>query len=78
MLAYSHGMRENAMISYEPLWDTLNRRNMSTYDLIYKQGMSANTVYRIRHNQAITTKTLNELCFILKCTVSDIIEYVED
>jgi len=66
------------MISYEPLWDTLNRRNMSTYDLIYKQGMSANTVYRIRHNQAITTKTLNELCFILKCTVSDIIEYVED
>lgn len=66
------------MISYEPLWETLNRRDMSTYDLIYKQGMSANTVYRIRHNQAITTKTLNELCFILKCKVSDIIEYIED
>ncbi len=66
------------MISYEPLWNTLNQRNMSTYDLIYKQGMSANTVYRIRHNQAITTKTLNELCFILKCTVSDIIEYIEE
>ena len=38
------------MISFSPLWDTLNRRNMSTYDLIYKNGISANTIHRIKHN----------------------------
>ena len=65
------------MISYAPLWKTLNRRDMSTYDLIYKCGLSANTVYRLKKGEAITTKTLNELCFILHCPVSDILEYVE-
>ena len=66
------------MISYAPFWETLNRKNMSTYDLIYKQGLSANTILRMKHNEAITTNTLNELCFILQCEVSDIIQYLND
>lgn len=65
------------MITYEPLWKTLNERNLSTYDLIYKEGFSSNTVHRIKHNKPITTKTLDELCFILNCSVSDIIIYEE-
>ncbi len=65
------------MITYDPLWKTLNDRNMSTYDLIYKHGLSANTIHRIKNGKAITTTTLNELCFILKCAVSDLIEYRE-
>ena len=63
------------MISYEPLWATLNRLNMSTYDLIYKYGLSSNTIHRMKHGEVITTKTLNELCFILNCSVGDILEY---
>ena len=65
------------MITYDPLWKTLNDRNMSTYDLIYKCGLSANTIHRIKNGKAVTTNTLNELCFILKCSVSDLIEYRE-
>ena len=65
------------MITYDPLWKTLNDRNMSTYDLIYKCGLSANTIHRIKNGKAVTTNTLNELCFILKCAVSDLIEYRE-
>jgi len=66
------------MISYQPFWDTLNKKGVSTYDLIYRQGVNANTVHRIRRGEAITTKTLDELCFILNCGVSDIIEYREE
>lgn len=65
------------MISYKPFWNTLNQRDMSTYDLIFKHGLSANTVHRMKNGKDITTKTLNELCFILKCSVSDILEYRE-
>ena len=65
------------MITYDPLWKTLNDKNMSTYDLIYKYGLSANTIHRIKNGKAVTTNTLNELCFILKCSVSDLIEYQE-
>lgn len=63
------------MIAYDPLWKTLKDRNISTYDLIYKFGLSANTIHRIKNGKPITTSTLNELCFILDCSISDVIEY---
>ena len=64
------------MISYRPFYDTLLRKGVTEYHLIYKQGMSANTIHRMKHGMAISTKTLDELCFILDCQVSDILEYV--
>lgn len=66
------------MISYDPLWKTLIAREMTTYDLIFKQGLSANTIHRMKHGKAITTKTMDELCQILNCSVSEIIEYRVD
>ena len=63
------------MISFDPLWKTLISRNMTTYELIYKQGISANTIHRMKHGKDITTKTLNELCDILDCTVGEVIEF---
>ena len=65
------------MISFAPLWETMKKQSVTTYDLIYKNGISSNTVHRIKNNSAITTKTLDELCFILNCKVSDIIIYIE-
>ncbi len=66
------------MISYEPLWRTLNEKDMSTYDLIYRHGLSANTIHRMKSGKPITTKTLDELCFILQCPVSAVLEYREE
>ena len=61
------------MISYEPFYRTLLKKNITEYQLIYKEGISANTLYRMRKGYPITTKTLDTLCFILDCEVSDII-----
>ena len=36
------------------------------------------TLYRMKHGEAITTKTLNTLCEILDCSVSEILEYQKD
>ena len=66
------------MISYKPFYKTLIRKNITEYHLIFKQGFSANTIHRIKQGKAITTKTLDELCFILDCQVSDIIEYQKE
>lgn len=67
-----------SMISYKPFYDTLYRQGITEYYLIFKQGLSANTLHRMKHGEAISTKTLNVLCEILNCSVSDIIEYVPD
>ena len=59
------------MISYKPFYETLLRKGVTEYYLIYKQGMDSNTIHRMKHGKAITT-TLNTLCEILDCRVEDI------
>lgn len=66
------------MISYRPFYQTLLTKGVTEYNLIYKQGMDANTIHRMKHGKAITTKTLNTLCEILTCRVEDVLEYVPD
>jgi len=61
------------MISYKPFYDTLLQKNITEYHLIFKEGISANTLYRMKKGESITTKTLDSLCFILDCEVSDIL-----
>lgn len=61
------------MISYEPFYQTLIKRNITEYHLIFKEGISANTMHRMKKGLSITTKTLDTLCFILDCEVSDIL-----
>ena len=61
------------MISYKPFYETLINKNLTEYHLIYKEGISANTLHRIKKGLPITTKTLDSLCFILNCEVSDIL-----
>lgn len=66
------------MIIYTPFWETLKKKNMSTYTLIHKHNMSSSTINRLRHNKPISTTTLNDLCNFLNCQISDIVEYVYD
>ena len=66
------------MISYAPFYKTLLKKGVTEYYLIFKQGISANTLHRIKQGKHITTKTLDELCFILDCDISDIIERVSE
>ena len=66
------------MISYEPFYQTLLRRGVTEYYLIYKQGVESHTLHRMKHGKPITTKTLNTLCEILDCRVEDVLVYIPD
>jgi len=66
------------MISYKPFYTTLLDKGITEYELIYKHGLSANTINRMKHGKPITTTTLDTLCFILNCRVEDILLYEEE
>ena len=66
------------MISYKPFYDTLFRKGSTEYHLIFKQGFSANTFHRMKKGEAISTKTLDALCYALDCEVSDIIKFEKE
>ncbi len=63
------------MISYEPMWNTLQNKGITKYQLIYYYGLSSNTLRRMSHNEAISSTTLNELCLILDCSIDDIMKF---
>jgi len=66
------------MISYKPFYETLFKKGLTEYYLIFKQGFSANTLYQIKKGLAISTKTIDELCYALDCEVPDIIKFEKE
>lgn len=66
------------MISYEPFYNTLKEKNISTYKLINQFGLSRSLLDRLKHNKPISTVTLNDLCTFLDCKVEDVVVYIKD
>lgn len=66
------------MISYAPLWRTMKEKSATTYTLRYKGGISGSTILRLQADESVSTNTLDALCKILNCSLSDIAEYVPD
>ncbi len=66
------------MIVFNKLWETLKEKGISQYKLINEYHISTGQLDRLRKNANVNTYTLNQLCNILKCDLSDITEYIPD
>lgn len=63
------------MICYDPLWETMKRKKATTYTLQVKGNISSSTIRRMKAGESVSTNTLDALCALLDCDVSDIIKY---
>ena len=64
------------IISYEPLWETLKKRNISIYKLINTYNISRGTIDNLKHNRSITMSSLNQLMETLEITdITEVIRY---
>ena len=66
------------LISYKPFWETLKKRNITTYMLINKYNISSATIDRMKKGNGISTMKINDFCEILDCKVEDIIVYEKE
>ena len=66
------------MISSEPLWDTRKRKGISHYTLNKDYKFSRGQLARMRANQNVSTHTINHLCQLLDCELSDVAKYIKD
>ena len=62
------------MVSYDRLWETMKRSNISQYRLIKYYGVSAGQIGRLKKNMFVSTHTIDMLCNILRCNVEDVME----
>ena len=66
------------MIRFDRLWETMNKKQVTTYQLREQCGIDSKTIRRLKANDNIETKTLNKLCSVLQCTLDEIAEFVPD
>jgi len=69
------------MISFEPLRKMLKARGITTYYLRYKcepYNLNSKTIKRLMNDESVSSNTLNSLCIILECDLSDIMTFTLD
>ena len=66
------------MITFDGLWETMEKKGVTKYWLREKCGIDRKTIRRLIANENIETKTLNKICAALDCALEDIARYVSD
>ncbi len=62
------------MIDYSPLWETMQRKQISQYRLL-KEGIDTHTLNNLKKNKNITMFTLEKLCLILECEANEVVAF---
>lgn len=67
-----------SLISYNPLWMTMQKTGATTYTLQIKGGISSSTIRRLKAGESVSTNTLDALYKILHCSIPDVIEFLPE
>lgn len=62
------------MIVFNKLWQTMRHKDISQYKLINEYDISPSILTRLKRNESVSTNTIERLCIILDCDISDIME----
>ena len=63
------------MFDYIPLWETMQNRGVSQYQLL-KAGIDNKTLDSLKKNKNITMVTLEKLCRIIDCSPNDVVRFL--
>ncbi len=66
------------MINYSPLWETMRKKNISTYCLIKDYQFSKGTLDSLKQNRNVTLNTLDTLCQILQVPIESVVQITLD
>lgn len=61
-------------ISYEPLWNTMQKKGISTYQLINTYKFNKGTLYHLKRGDNVNISTLAFLCKTLNCSIEDVVK----
>lgn len=62
------------MISYEPLFRTLDRKGLKLIDIERKLGLSSSTTSKFRKGEAVSLITIEKICLLLEVPIKDVVE----
>ena len=62
------------IISYRPLWETLERKGITQYRMI-EEGIDRRVLDALRKNKNITLLTVEKICKVLDCEVNEVVTF---
>lgn len=62
------------MISYEPLFKTLEKKKMTLTDLRKEIGVSSVTIAKLKKYQSMNLSMIEKICVALNCSIEDVVE----
>lgn len=62
-------------MSYQKLWNLLEKRKMRKKDLCQISGISHTSMAKLSRNKNVTTDILAKICHALECDISDVMEF---
>ena len=62
------------MISYDPLWKTLEDCGVGKMELREKIGISKATFAKFAKGESVTLETIEKICTALDCDISSVVE----
>lgn len=65
-------------VNYDKLFLLLKKKRMSNIDLQNQAGFSGNIITRIKRNEYISLKSIENICNVLSCGVDDILDFIPD
>lgn len=65
-------------VSYNNLWKLLIDKGMNKTELKEAAGISFNVMARMGKNQTVSMETIEKICIVLNCGISDVIEIKND
>ena len=63
-------------ISFDPMREYMQRHKISYY-FLSNEGIESATLQRLRHDEPVTTVTIEKLCRIMHCQPGDLMCYRE-
>ena len=67
-------MKGQPMISFDPLWKTLESKNIGKMELRSQIGISKATFAKLGKNESVTLETVDKICMALDVSISDVVE----
>lgn len=64
-------------VSYNKLWKLLIDKGMTKTEMRLKADISTTTLAKMGKNETVSMDVLLRICKVLKCDISDIMEFID-
>ena len=65
------------MVTYQRLWETLEKKNIRKHDLMELADISSTTLTKLNKNEIVALTVLVKICKAIDCHIEDVVEIIE-